>query len=290
MLRERLVQVEMNPDVELFVAETTAGGYAETLLVIHGGPDWDHTYLLDPLVRLEGEHRVVFVDLRGCGRSTHGLPSGAYTPAKAASDLAALIDVLGGEPVDVLGFSYGGLIAQRLAVTAPAKVRRLIVASSSVLSVPDDAFDGWPERDQRVASARRVEDQTDWDAERMRLEATNRAVLDIWNLDHLPEYLARLDQVRFSADWAAPWIAGSLPSPRLDRIIERLAGVAKPLLLLQGRQDMTFPASLVAPTLRLIPSARATILDDAGHMAHVDQPDAWLAAVGSFLRPDSHGH
>ena len=287
MLRERLVRVDINPDVELFVAETI-GDYSETLLVIHGGPDWDHTYLLDPLVRLRGEHRVVFVDLRGCGRSTRGLPSEAYTPAKAASDLAALIDVLGCEPVDVLGFSYGGLIAQRMAVTAPAKVRRLIVASSSVLPVPGDAFDGWTEREQRVASMRRLEDHTEWDAERTRLEAINSATLNIWNLDRLPEYLARLDRVRFSADWAAPCIAGTLPSPRLDQSIERLAALAKPLLLLQGRQDMTFPAGLVAPTLRLIPSARAAVLDDAGHMAHVDQPDAWLAAISSFLRPDSH--
>ncbi|MEU4548225.1 alpha/beta fold hydrolase [Nonomuraea dietziae] len=40
-----------------------------TLLIVHGGPDWDHSYLVEPLDRLAGERRLLFPDLRGCGRS-----------------------------------------------------------------------------------------------------------------------------------------------------------------------------------------------------------------------------
>ena len=50
-LAERLVRVSDGPLVELFVAETT-GDPTGTLLVIHGGPDWDHMYLRQPLVEL----------------------------------------------------------------------------------------------------------------------------------------------------------------------------------------------------------------------------------------------
>ncbi len=46
---------------------------------------------------------------------------------------------------------------------------------------------------------------------------------------------------------------------------------------------MTFPAALVKPTTELIPTACGIVLDEAGHMAHVDQPDAWLNAVRTFL-------
>jgi pimeloyl-ACP methyl ester carboxylesterase len=59
--------------------------------------------------------------------------------------------------------------------------------------------------------------------------------------------------------------------------VERLRGV--PLFLLHGRQDMIFPVSLVGRT----PCAEAMILEEAGHMAHVDQPEAWLAAVRGLL-------
>ncbi|MFC7104958.1 alpha/beta fold hydrolase [Nonomuraea rubra] len=104
--------------------------------MIHGGPDWDHSYLLDPLIRLADRHDLIFPDLRGCGRSTRGLPDDQYTPAAATGDLVALLDALGVATTDVLGFSYGGLIAQRLALAAPDRVRRLVIASSSVLPVP----------------------------------------------------------------------------------------------------------------------------------------------------------
>ncbi len=53
MFRESAVPVSAHPAVELFVAQTP-GPAANPLLVIHGGPDWDHTYLREPLGRLAG--------------------------------------------------------------------------------------------------------------------------------------------------------------------------------------------------------------------------------------------
>ncbi|SEG91958.1 alpha/beta hydrolase fold [Nonomuraea solani] len=177
MMTESLVRVSTDPVVDLFTARTTTAP-GPALLVVHGGPDWDHTYLTEPLARLP--RQVVFADLRGCGRSTRGLPDGAYTPDAATRDLVALLDALKIGEVDVLGFSYGGLIAQRLALARP--VRRLAIASSSVL--PVSTPDGRP-RAERAAA--------------------------------------------------------------------------------------------------MIPSATAVVLEEAGHMAHVDQPEAWLRAVAAFL-------
>jgi pimeloyl-ACP methyl ester carboxylesterase len=283
-IAERHVQVSDNPVVELFVGQT-AGDPDRSLLVIHGGPDWDQTYLHEPLVHLGGNRRVVFVDLRGCGRSTRGLPDGSYTPANAVQDLVALIETHGPEPVDVLGFSYGGLLAQRLLVTAPERVRRTIIASSSILPVDEQAFAGWAERDQRLAEQPpgTGDDDGNWTAERTRLDAVTSAAANVWRRELIPAYRDRLSQVHFSADWAAAWRTGRLPPARPDRVVERLAALAKPILLLHGRQDMTFPVALVEPTTDCIPTATGVILDDAGHMAHVDQPDAWLAAVRAFL-------
>jgi pimeloyl-ACP methyl ester carboxylesterase len=283
VLAERYVRVAEDPAVELFVAETVPAR-PHTLLVIHGGPDWDQTYLHDPLVRLGDERRVVFVDLRGCGRSTRGLPSRAYTPDHATHDLIRIVKAIGDAPVDVLGFSYGGLIAQRLTLTAPERVRRLVVASSSVLPLPPDAFEGWAERDRRLAAQHPDEAAGYWGEEQVRREALDSAPANVWNLDRLPGYLGRLEKVSFSADWSRSWADGSLPPARVDDAAGALARLGKPLFLLHGRQDMTFPVGLVEPTLRAIPSASACVIEEAGHMAHVDQPDEWLGALAAFLR------
>lgn len=55
------------------------------------------------------------------------------------------------------------------------------------------------------------------------------------------------------------------------------------MLLLHGRHDMTFPVSLVEPTLDLISRARAVVLEDTGHMLHVDDPEGYVRAVRGFL-------
>ncbi|MFI7272751.1 alpha/beta fold hydrolase [Streptomyces sp. NPDC049879] len=279
MFAESHVTVSADPDVRLFVARSD-GPPGRTLLVIHGGPDWDHSYLREPLARLAGRHCLVLPDLRGCGRSTRGLPDDAYSPAAATADLVALLGTLGTEPVDVLGFSYGGLLAQRLILAAPERVRRLVVASSSVLPVPPDAYGDLPER---AAEAAVWADPSLSGPALTRAAAVAGARANVRRAEALPHYLRLLDGVRFSAEWLRPLRAGTLPSPRVPDAAARLAALGVPLLLLHGRQDLVFPASLVEETVRLIPSARGVVLEEAGHMAHIDQPDAWLAAVADHL-------
>lgn len=90
--------------------------------------------------------------------------------------------------------------------------------------------------------------------------------------------------MRFSADWARAFLAGLLPPARPENSLARLAALRFPVLLVHGRRDMTYPAALAEQAAALLPGARAVILDEAGHMAHVDDPEGWLGAVGQFLR------
>jgi pimeloyl-ACP methyl ester carboxylesterase len=280
---ESHIAVSADPAVRLFVAQSQ-GPADRVLLVIHGGPDWDHSYLREPLDRLAGQHRLILPDLRGCGRSTRGLGDGQYTPDAATGDLAVLLDALGVADADVLGFSYGGLLAQRLALATPRRVRRLIIASSSVLPVPPGALEGWAERDRRTAAAKRAwSDRALSGPDLTRAAAIAQAPADLWRQDAMPGYLARLQRIRFSAEWLRPWRAGTLPPAHPDDAALRLAAVSIPILLLHGRQDMTFPAALAQQAAALIPSARAVIIQDAGHMAHIDQPGQWITAVSGFL-------
>jgi pimeloyl-ACP methyl ester carboxylesterase len=259
-------RVPVGPDVTLFVART-ASAAGTPLLVVHGGPDWDHTYLRDPLYRLAN---VVLPDLRGCGRSTRDLPSHRYTWDAVVTDLLALLDALGIVRTDVLGFSTGGLIAQRLVLAAPHRFRRLVVASSSVLPVPPG-----PPRDVVPHGLE--------GAEANRADAVAAAPVEVWRDEARADYLRRVAAVRFSGDWWYPWTAGTLPPVRVPDAARRLADLGLPILLLHGRQDMTFPAFLAIEAAALNPAARAVILDDAAHAAHIDQPDAWIAALTEFL-------
>jgi pimeloyl-ACP methyl ester carboxylesterase len=269
--------------VTLFTA-VSPGPAARTLLVIHGGPDWDHTYLRVPLDRVGAEYRVVLPDLRGCGRSTTGLADGQYTPDAVVGDLLALLDHLGAARAAILGFSFGGLIGQRLLAAAPGRVSGLIVASSSVLPVPPDAFAGWAERDERVAAEAAVwADATLTGPAFTRAAAVAGARANVWRPESLPGYLRLLSEVHFTAEWLRPYRAGVMPSPWLSDGVAALSAAGRPVLLLQGEHDMTFPAVLAGQAAARIPGATAVVLAGAGHMAHVDDPGGWLAAVRRFL-------
>ncbi|MDT7787895.1 MAG: hypothetical protein QOF58_6314 [Pseudonocardiales bacterium] len=276
MWRERVVPGEP----EIFVAWQQGAG-DRTLLAIHGGPDWDHSYLRDPLERLDC--RLLMPDLRGCGRSGR-MPAEEYHPDGVMSDLVRVLDEFGVERADVLGHSYGGMVAQRFAITHPSRVRSLIVSGSSVLPVPPGAFARWPERTEILARQEDPWQREDLSPEeRVRAEAFAAVHANIQRPEAVPGYLRRLEEIRFGAEWARPFLAGSLVTPRLPDAAQRIAELGIPVLLLHGRQDMTFPASLVEPTLELIPHARAVVLEEAGHMLHVDEPDGYLAAVRAFL-------
>jgi pimeloyl-ACP methyl ester carboxylesterase len=274
MWRERRVPGE----TEIFVA-WQEGGRDRTLLAIHGGPDWDHSYLRDPLERLDC--RLLLPDLRGCGRSGR---APEYHPDGVVEDLVRVLDTFEVERADVLGHSYGGMVAQRFAITHPARVRSLIVSGSSVLPVPPDAFGGWAERDEVMADQEDPWQREDLTPEQcVRADAFAAVEANVRRAARIPGYLKRLGQVRFGAEWVRQLQTAGLVSPRLPDAARSIAGLGVPVLLLHGRQDMTFPVSLVEPTLGLIPRASAVVLENAGHMLHVDDPDGYLRAVREFL-------
>lgn len=213
------------------------------------------------------------------------MPEEEYHPDGIVRDLVRVLDAFRVERADVLGHSYGGMVAQRFAISHPSRVRSLIVSGSSVLPVPPDAFAGWAERDEILARQEDPWQRADLSPEEcVRAEAFEAAPANIRRAEAMPGYLRRLGEIRFGAEWARPFLAGKLASPRLPDAAQRIAELGIPVLLLHGRQDMTFPVGLVEPTLGLIPQAGAVVLEEAGHMLHVDEPDGYLNAVRGWLQ------
>src|SRR5919202_1774757 len=99
-------------------------GVGPPLLLIHGLMATGEMFepVLDDFAE---HHRVIVPDLRGHGRSV--CLAGPYTVAKLAEDLAELLDTLGVESADVLGYSQGGAVAQQFARDYPDRTRHLVL-------------------------------------------------------------------------------------------------------------------------------------------------------------------
>lgn len=109
-------------------------GHGEPLLLLHGG--LGSIDMFGPILpELTARRLVIGVDLHGHGRTTLG--ERPLSVIDMADDLATLLEHLGFEAVDVLGYSLGGAVAFRLAVQHPGRVRRLVMVSTGIAR---DAF------------------------------------------------------------------------------------------------------------------------------------------------------
>jgi len=265
------------------------------LIVLHGGPSWDHTYLTSPVCELADQAHVVLFDLRGCGRSSRTppvghLPVAALQPGFLADDVAALIRHFGAGRADVLGFSYGGGIAMRLADQHPARVRRLILASTTAYQDHEQERAASPDYQARSLMCAQVT----WDDPVLtapdapdgalsRAMAYASAPCDVWHLDRLPEWHRMLAAIRFSSDWNAPHAAGQLRPGVPEDAEQILTDWGRPVLILHGSREMTFPVTLARKLHAALPASTLAEIPDAAHMAHFDNPQAWLSAIRAFL-------
>src|SRR5260370_11781737 len=88
-------------------------------MIVHGGPGASHDYLLPHLLPLARTNKLIFIDERGSGRSEKLEDTTQYTVENMAEDVEAVPQALGLGKINLLGHSYGGLLAQPNSLTYP---------------------------------------------------------------------------------------------------------------------------------------------------------------------------
>jgi len=130
--------IEIEPGVRLFVDVDGAGWVPDgpvlrqkpTLIVLHGGPGYDHSSFKPLFGQLADIAQVLYVDHRGHGRSDRR-PREEWTLDTFADDVVRLCAVLGIERPIVLGQSFGGFVAQRYLARHPGHPAKVILSSTS---------------------------------------------------------------------------------------------------------------------------------------------------------------
>lgn len=248
-------------------------GRGPDLVLVHGLAD-DHRAWRKLIPHLALDHRLVMFDLRGHGQTTLGAPDG--TLAQLSEDLVALMDAIGLERADLVGFSLGGTLVMRLAIDHPERVRRLLPVSTS--SRVGRTAAGWYE--DRAAKA-----EAGGGAFRAALEADTReqfANAPAELAEHLRMRVQSTADPRGFAN-ACRAMAGLGAAP-LD---PELGRVEAPTLVVACDRDALCPPRAGEIITAGIPGSRLAIVEGSGHQVEVEKPRELAELINGFLRPGS---
>ena len=215
---------------------------------------------------------VLRYDTRGHGGSS--APGGAYSFEQLVADVTGLLDALKVERTHFVGLSMGGMIGQYLALLAPQRVDKLVIASSTS-RIPPEAAAMW---DQRIAQARA-------EGTGAMAEATlGRWFTSSFRTAH-PEIMTRIAGL-IAATPVAGYVGCGEAIRRLD-ITGRLPAIRTPTLVVVGADDPGTPPAASEVIAAAIPGARLEVIPFASHLSCIEQPDIFNRLVTNFLNTDS---
>jgi proline iminopeptidase len=255
------------------------------LIVLHGGPGLDHTEMhpwLDPLTDV---FRLIYVDLRGQGRSERVDPS-TLTLERYAADITALAQALNLKAYAVLGHSYGSFVALTHAIGHGDATHYIISGGSASMSksmqeVRDNLARFEPEslREAVTASWAREASATTPDevAEIMRMQMPfHFAGIES---DAYSRYMAAADR----AIYAPEVLAYAASHEYALEYEDKLGDVTRPTLVITGKHDRTCTPRAARDMHRGIAGSELVIVPDAGHMSFIEQPEIYFNAVRNFF-------
>jgi 2-succinyl-6-hydroxy-2,4-cyclohexadiene-1-carboxylate synthase len=256
-------------------------GRGPALMLLHGYSGSGRS--MDSLARaFQHDFDTIAPDLPGHGRSAERASGHAYDFDACVDDLAATLAATGHDSAHWLGYSMGARLALACAVRHTSRVTSLVlVAGRAGIADPGER-----------AARRRADEALAARVEQLGVEA----FVDEWLAQPLfatlqrlgPDFMARERAARLAND--ARGLASSLralgPAAQ-PPLFDALPRVSAPVLLVAGALDQRFVAA-AHELARSLPRAEVCVIPDAGHAAHLEQPEVFLRVVREFLCRAAH--
>jgi proline iminopeptidase len=251
-----------------------------TVLLLHGGPGFDHASYKPHLSPLADTAQLVYLDHRGQGRSGRP-PLESCSPMQMADDAATFCRQLGIERPIILGHSFGGFVALYLAVRHPDVVGRLVLLNTAAASA--DMAGGLEMLEERHGRAARAA------AERVFGGDFSDDALAEFRRLAMPAYLSKLASAHLldqsfarsvvNMDVAAHYFTRYAPTYDVRGDLSRITA---PTLVISGEHDWVVHPNASHTLAAGIPDADLLVIPEVGHMTFVERPDIVLGAIRRF--------
>ena len=281
------------PREEGFTTSTAAPLYwakhgrkdAPRLLVLHGGPGADHCYLLPQMLHLGERYDLIFYDQRGGGRSK----TNAQTPITwrtHVEDLAAVVTELSLDPLSIVGYSWGAMLAMLYAIEQRRNPH--LLAPNRLALINPAPLTREYRRQFEEEFARR---QQSPEIQKLREELAASGLKE----KDPAAYRQRAFELGVAGYFSDPRKASDLTPFRVVARVQQsvweslvdfdlvrdLKGIKIPSIIVHGRDDPIPLASSVEAARAL--GTNLVVLDECGHVPYVEQPEGLFAALDPFL-------
>ncbi len=264
----------------------TTFGSGEPVVVIHGGPGLDHSYLLPQMNVLAHGHELIYYDQRASGESTGSVDSVSITPARFVDDLETLRKALGLEKMNLLGHSWGGLVAMEYAMRYPQRTKSLVLlnsvgANSDFMAPFVKTRIARTTHDDSVAMASLQSSPGFASANPEIMSRFTRIIFKTYFFDRR---LADSLTLTFNQNTASHFFPiFGLMGKFLNRydISDQLATIPCSTFVVSGDVD-PIPPEVGENIAQRIKNSRYLLIDHCGHFPYIERPDVLGRALRSF--------
>lgn len=270
-------------------SKTVGEGGRTPLLTLHGGPGAAHDYL-EPLEALANERPVIFYDQLGCGKSDRPDAKPLWTIERFADEIDEVRTALGLKSIHLLGQSWGGWLAVEYLTRKPKGLKSCVLASTSssipLFSKECDRLISKLPKPLRTALALHGATgnyaHPDYQAAVTAFYNRHLCRLRDWP-DCLKRSAASLDNNQVYETINGPNEFTTIGNLRYWDRTQELAKVKTPVFITCGRHDELGPVCARAMKAKLS-NAKLKVFEKSAHVAHIEEPEAYRAAIAKFLR------
>ncbi|ETI69616.1 proline iminopeptidase-family hydrolase [Neobacillus vireti] len=285
MLQEGLIEVTGGKVAYQLFNEQAAG---TPVIILHGGPG-SSCYSLQGLKALAEDRPVIFYDQLGCGKSDRPTDTSLWRLDRFVEELAQVRNALNLDEVHIIGHSWGTTLAAAYCLTKPCGVKSVIF-SSPCLSAPL-----W-EQDQKrnlkklpieiQETIKHCEENGTTDSEEF------KAAIEVFN-NHFVCRIPRPEHLSQGSHYRNPEIYNIMWGPSEFTVLgnlkefdctSRLKEINCPTLFTCGRFDEATPETTQYYS-SLTPDSKFHVFENSAHLQYIEEPEAFLQVIGSFLKP-----
>jgi len=270
-------------------------GSGEPLILVSGGPGISHDYFHPYFSSLRDSYRIIYFDALGRGKSDRAKDRGGYSLARDVEDVEGLRKALGLGKINLLGHSYGGVVAQSYALRFPESLHRLILIDTLF------SAEMWQANDDNGNNELRNQFPEAWEKiQQVRAQGFNTCSKEYQDVSDVPpaflmfynastfEKLMHSDgsinndvYCAITGDDADFLVSGDMGKFdfRLD-----LKKLSMPILILAGRYDRVSIPRWAVQYKRYAPQARFVMFEKSGHFPFIEESDETVRILREFLQ------